>query len=224
MASSYFSFSVFVPIMFHYYGPVVAGQMGMTLQAVTALHLAAMAWVSTKTPRYGILVGNGLYGELDRLWTVSSAVSVLAMSAGAFALWVTILWIRSAGIAFADRILDPTSFGLILLAAAILQVSHCQAAYLRAHRQDPMAIMNVIASLSTGLLAWLLGRKLGPVGIGAAYLATSIFVLVQGTIIWSRCRTAWHGQAGTPDGQRGAAGSMSSGRSLGASRKSNFSN
>ena len=191
VASSYFSLSVFVPIMFSYWGPVAAGQMGMTLQAMTALHQAAMAWVSTKVPRYGILVSERRYEALDRLWLACSAVSVTVMAGGCVALWVAVSYISGAGIAFAQRILDPTSVGLILLAATILQVSHCQTAFLRAHRREPMAWLNVASSFMIGGLALLLGSRFGAIGIGIAYLIGALAVLIAGTVIWSRFRRAW---------------------------------
>ncbi len=194
-AVSYLGFGIFVPIAFHYQGPVMAGRMGMTLQAVGSLHQAAMAWVTTKVPTYGIMIKNKLFENLDALWFRCSAISVGLMAAGSLVAWFLVFALDAWNVSVAQRLLPVLPTGLFLAGATIFQITQCQSAYLRAHRQEPMATMNVTTALVTGLLAWLLGSRFGPVAVGGVYLAVSGVTVVWGSLIWARCREDWHREA-----------------------------
>jgi hypothetical protein len=73
-----------------------------------------------------------------------------------------------------------------------MQVSQCQTAYLRAHKQEPIWVLSVTSSLAIGLLVWFLGSRCGPVGAGAGYLAVMGVAVIWETIIWFRFRAQWH--------------------------------
>ena len=51
-----FYFFVFVPVLFKYHGPLLAGQMGMTWSLVVILGLVSSSWLSPKAPVFGILI------------------------------------------------------------------------------------------------------------------------------------------------------------------------
>jgi hypothetical protein len=198
-AVSYFGFGIFVPIAFHYQGSVMAGRMGMTLQAVGSLHQAAMAWVTTKVPKYGILIKRKAYQDLDKLWFRCSTISVGLMAAGTVAVWLLVLALNAWDVAVAQRLLPVFPTALFLAGATIFQFTQCQSAYLRAHKQEPMAPMNVATAMTTGLLAWLLGSRFGPEAVGGVYLAVSGVTVVWGWRIWARCREDWHRGAAPRD-------------------------
>jgi hypothetical protein len=61
--SGYFTFSLFTPVLFHYQGAVVAGQMGMTWAFITALTGVASSWIAPKAPAFGILIAQRKYAE-----------------------------------------------------------------------------------------------------------------------------------------------------------------
>ena len=189
---SYFAFSLTTPVMFHYHGAVIAGQMGMTRMIVDALLATAMAWVYTRVPRFGRLIAKKNYDELDRDWLRSSLVSLAVISAGGALLWVVIWYLNVLDLAFAERLLSPLPTGLFLLAALMLHISHCQTVYLRAHKQEPILVMSVTSSLATGLLVWWLGGRYGPLGAASGYLGVMVAVVVWETAIWRRCRDQWH--------------------------------
>ncbi|WP_457836170.1 hypothetical protein, partial [Staphylococcus aureus] len=66
--SGYLIFQLFNPLLFKTHGPIVAGQMGMSLQIIAAMNGAAMAWITTKAPTYGKLVATNQRNELDALF------------------------------------------------------------------------------------------------------------------------------------------------------------
>ena len=52
----YFIFQIFNPILFAYWGPVAAGQMGMSLSISGALMSISIAWVNTKAAPFGAMI------------------------------------------------------------------------------------------------------------------------------------------------------------------------
>ena len=189
---NYFALSLFSPIMFFYYGPTVAGRMGMTWTLTTMLQVVALAWVQTKVPHFGILIARKEYTELDDFFKRTLLVSISVIGLGALGGWLGVVLLNSYGFSLAERMLPPLPTGIFFLGVVLMQVSQCQSAYLRAHRQEPIMVMSVTTSLLTGLLVWLLGAQSGPLGAAVAYLATAVLVVIWETRIWQRCRIAWH--------------------------------
>ncbi len=189
----YFAISLFNPVMFHYHGAAVAGQMGMTLALVGALSSIAMAWIQAKAPFFGTLISNQEYGVLDRRFVRISAISLVVVSCGAAGVWMIVYLLNLFQHPFAQRLLPPLPTGLLLSAVVLLQISQCQSAYLRAHKREPIMVMSAVSCLAMGLLVWVLGRSFGPMGAAVAYLATvAILILPWQTAIWFRCRALWH--------------------------------
>jgi O-antigen/teichoic acid export membrane protein len=191
--ANYFAFSLFNPIMFYYHGAVVAGQMGMTWSIVTSVQALALIWVQTKVPRFGMLIAKKQYEDLDRFWLRSSLVSLLVLCAGAGSSFVLVYTLNVLRIPLAERLLPPLPMGFFLLAAVFMQVSQCQSAYLRAHKQEPIMVLSVTSSLLIGLAVWELGRRFGPNGAAVGFLAViAVLAVPWETAIWFRCRAKWH--------------------------------
>jgi len=190
----YFSGFLFTPVMCHYHGLAVAGQMGMTWQVLTALQAAALAWVQTRSPRFGMLIAQREFGELDRIFTRLSAISVAVLAAGGTAFWCVDYLLHVFVPRLAERLLPPLPTALFVVAVVLYQLPQCQTFYIRAHKRDPLLLVSIVSSTAIGLLVWLLGSsRLGPLGAAGGYLAVvAVFTVPSWTIIWSRCRSAWH--------------------------------
>ncbi|MGH9392524.1 MAG: hypothetical protein ACRD1Z_23210, partial [Vicinamibacteria bacterium] len=65
--SGYLLYSLFTPVLFAFYGPELAGRMGMTAAAATAISSAAFAVMATKVPRLAILAAERDYSAMDAL-------------------------------------------------------------------------------------------------------------------------------------------------------------
>lgn len=190
---SYFMYSLFNPVMFHYHGAVVAGQMGMTWQLVTMLQVLAMAWVQTKIPRFGMLIARKDYVDLDRLWRRTSVVSLIFVSVGAAVVWLVVESLNAIQAPLAERLLGPLPTGLFLVGVILSQIVQCQAAYLRAHKKEPLMMVGAVSGIAIGSLVWALGSRYGPTGATAAYLGViALVTLPLASFIWHRSRTKWH--------------------------------
>ena len=189
----YFMVSIYTPVMFHYHGPVVAGQMGMTWQLVAALGSLAMAWVATKVPRFGILVAKKNYTELDRFFFRTSGISMGVISLGAVLLWLLVYGLNYFEHPLAQRLLSPLPFGLFIVGAVLGQIAQCQSAYLRAHKKEPFLLYSFVYGLLNGIVVWFLGSRFGAIGASVGYLSVMTLVSVPlGSYIWITCRRKWH--------------------------------
>ena len=63
--SGFFIFQLFNPVLFATEGPIVAGQMGMTLQALNGISALSMSWISTKVPLFSSLIAQRNFKKLD---------------------------------------------------------------------------------------------------------------------------------------------------------------
>jgi O-antigen/teichoic acid export membrane protein len=191
--SGYFIFSLFTPVLFHYQGPVVAGQMGMTWSLVSVISAIGSAWISPRIPQFGMLIAQKRFGELDRLfWRLTVIVTGVAIL-GATALWCLVLILNQYHHRLASRLLPPLPTALFLLATIVYTASGTMTVYLRAHKREPLLFVSVLLGVVVGLSTWLLGKTYGAVGVGAGYLAAYTMIFPVIAFVWQHSRREWHG-------------------------------
>jgi len=170
----------------------VAGQMGMTWAFVNALMTLASGWVTPKAPRFGMLIAQQRYAELDRLLWRITAVVLAVTTVGALAIWALVLVLSQLHHPFAARLLSPASTGYLLLATVIMTASFPLATYLRAHKKEPPLALSLISGLLTGIAVVVLGRYYSAEGVAIGYLAVTATVTPFVMLIWRRRRAEWH--------------------------------
>ena len=186
---AYFGFFLLTPVMFQYHGPRVAGQMGLTWTVVTAVQAAALAWVQTRTPRFGMLVRENRYRDLDRLFLHVTSLALLAMFLASAAYFFLLLVCRSQGWPFSDRVLAPLPTALLLTAAWCQVLIAALVCYVRAHKREPFLMVGIISNSAIGWAIWLLGARFGPAGAGLGLLSVvTCLTLPFMVTIWLRCR------------------------------------
>jgi len=193
--SGYFVFQIFTPMSFRMLGPEVAAQVGMSWAVVTAVAATAYTWVATKIPRMGILVAQGAYTELDRLFFRASALSLAAfVVASAMGLAAT-AWLYASGHPLASRILPVLPFALFLAGSLIATATWNLSAYARAHKQEPFVGISVLGGAITAFAAFLLGRRFGVTGMAAGYFGAWCVQCALFAARFVRLRAAWHHQS-----------------------------
>jgi O-antigen/teichoic acid export membrane protein len=191
--SASFITSFFAPILFQLSGPVVAGQMGMTVTLNQVLLAISSNWVVTKAPRLGVLIAQRKYKELDRVFSRSFGVSLAVVSSGAVVIWGLACLLYLARHALATRILSPLPMGLFLVATVLSSANTSLAVYLRAHKREPLAKIYLVSGILILALGLILGASLHAVGVTGGYLA--VIALLQLPWSWAvfyRCRINWH--------------------------------
>lgn len=190
--SGYFMFQLFNPVLFAYRGPIEAGQMGMSIIIAGAVMTLPMAWMSTKLPRFGMLVAKFQFNELDALFFKAFWQSLGVLIALAIILSVANFILHQYEVKISARVLEPLPFMLLMMTNVLNYVAFAQAAYLRAHKQEPFLLLYVVSGIMICGSAILLAKDYGSAGIVMAYFMISIMGSFLGTWILQAKRREWH--------------------------------
>lgn len=195
-AMNYFLYALFTPVIFRYHGAVEAGRIGMTLQLVTTLQAATLAWISTRVAQFGALASRKAYGDLDREWARSTGIAMVMLAVGGLTMLGVLTLLPRYVPTFAQRLLPVAPTSLFLLAVLFGQMTHGFSTYLRAHKREALVLPGVAGALVTAVLVWWLGRAFGSIGAAWGYmLASGAVVLPWVAWRWATLRKAWQASA-----------------------------
>jgi hypothetical protein len=190
---SYFGFYIFTPVMFYYYGPEVAGQMGISQQIVMAIVSISLIWVTTKVPQFGILVAKRNFVKLDNEWFRASLYSAALMIAGVFLLLSLQMILNKIEWSPILRLLPPLPLLCLCIGAFFVVLIQCLAMYLRAHKREVLTTSGVLTAVMIGSLVWVFGSKFGPTGAAGGYLLVmACFAFPATVVIYLKSRKNWH--------------------------------
>lgn len=192
-ASGFLIFQLFNPVLFKFFGPAIAGQMGMSLNIANALGSVAIAWINTKAAPFGAMIARREFVALDSLFFRSAVQTLLLCACGSVLVWTASVMLLRHHVAFAHRLLPPLPFALLLTTMCLNQVVASMAMYLRAHKQEKFLLNSVLGGLLVALSTLTVGRWFGPVGMTAGHLSVTLFVGVgMGAYTFVRYRRLWH--------------------------------
>jgi len=190
---NYLNADLMLPVVFRYQDAAVAGQFGMTWNILLSVSGACSAWVRTRTPQFGALVASKSYRELDRIFFRVSwiGLAMLAVMTSGFvmAVWILSMWEPR----YANRFLamEPTLI-LAVGSCAALAMSF-QWYYLHAHGKSPYLGISLLGCCLSGLLIWILGMKIGVLGVATAYAVMhALIYLPLSTWGFMHLRRKWH--------------------------------
>jgi hypothetical protein len=198
-ASGYFIFQLFNPVLFATEGAKVAGQMGMTLQALNAIQAFAMSWMNTKVPAYSGMISLKEYDKLDNLfnktlWQMSFiCLGMLAIMFGSVAaLRVTEFQLGST--ILADRFLDYWPMLFMMIPVMANQFVFSWATYLRCHKKEPFLVQSVVMGILCCVSTIGVGHLYGVFGITLSYACLAIGVGTPWAyLIYKNKKREWHG-------------------------------
>lgn len=195
--SGYFIFQLFNPVLFATEGPIVAGQMGMTMQALNALQALTLAWINTKSPQLAGFIALKKYEELDILFNKTFKQVVLLGFVILILFVTTINIVQHFNISFfnisiGNRFL-PT-LPMILMAWSVFTMFpvNCWAIYLRSHKKEPLMINSMVMGILCCLSTLILGKFYGLYGITIGFAFLRLISLVWIRLVFIRKREQWH--------------------------------
>ena len=191
--SGYFMFFLFTPTLFHFQGPIVAGQMGMTWALIAGVSGLAGTWIQVKVPQFGMLVAKKDYAGLDRIVLQVGTIAFLIACAGGLAVLGIIATLAYYDHPLSSRLLPLEPVGIFVVAEALHQLSIAQSSYLRAFKKEPFFLLGISNGIMVGAFTIILAKYFGATGIAVAYLAGVILALTWGSGIFIRCRREWIG-------------------------------
>jgi len=196
--SGYFIFQLFNPVLFAFSGPVIAGQMGMTLSLLTGLQAISSSWITTKIPLFSGLIAKKNYAQLDNIFNKTleqSALINFAILAFSFFFIFLIRYfkIEIHGSLLGTRFLDNTPFLLMMIPMFLNQVSGAWATYLRCHKKEPFLIISIVGGITCSLSTILLGKYFGVIGMTLGYSIITVLMFPWTHYIFKTKKLEWHG-------------------------------
>jgi hypothetical protein len=186
-------FSLFNPLLFRYQGAVVAGQMGMSLQLAAAPYLVGMSWLMTRAPRYGTLVRQRRWDELDTAARTGTVQALLVWLAGSVALLLVVAAAKAWLPALGNRVLSVAAVAALCIANLVNICMQSMASYLRAHKAEPYVGISVTTGVLVATVCWVTARSATPLAMAIGYAAVTVIVeLPIAAIIFVEKRRQWH--------------------------------
>lgn len=198
--SGYFIYQLFNPVLFATEGAVVAGQMGMTLQALNAISAFSMSWMNTKIPLYSSLIAQKEYTQLDKIFnkTLKQLATVCLSLLLLFYLVVSVLRFtefRLGDVLIADRFIEQSPLIIMLIPVFCNAFIVSWANYLRCHKKEPFLVNSIVMGIACCLSTVLGGYMFGLYGVVIGYSSLTLFIALPWSHrIYIYKRKEWHGQ------------------------------
>ncbi len=174
--SGYWGTQLITLILFQRLNPVDAGRFGLTLAATTALTSGAMAWITTKAPRFGALVASKAFEELNELYSRASRGAMMFGIFGAVLLFMIIFALNLFHHPLVQRFVPlPPLFAMTLASLVSIRIAS-QASFLRSFRREPYLRLSIVIGISQVIIA-LIMTVFGNISLVAiSYAAVTIFI------------------------------------------------
>lgn len=144
--SVYFSYCLINPLVFHFFGPIPAGQLGMTLALASALTQVATLLLNIYKPRFAPLILHQQKEKLCYLFKKIVGITTLVI------LGLTLLSLVLVKYPlFEGRFLPTPLLEIFLLANILFTLSLPWATFMRSYREEPLVKLSLIIALLTTL-------------------------------------------------------------------------
>lgn len=190
--SGYFIFQLFNPVLFAYSGPVVAGQMGMTMSVLNGINAFSYSWINTKVPTFSKLIALKDYIKLDRLFN-TTIKQMLCVCVGLLGImFLGVCGLRYFDFKLGERFLPYVPMLFMMGALIINQLVGAWATYLRCHKKEPFMVNSIVGGILCCLSTVLLGKYFGVMGMTAGYFSITFLMSFWGYHIYKTCKSKWH--------------------------------
>lgn len=179
--SGYFIFQLFTPLAFARLGAAEAGRLGITMTVFGALLAFGMSWVNAKLPAFAAHVSRNERISLNALFK-SVVKRSMAFTLVATLTIITIVWVMtSLDIGAVHRFASLP----VVVCLAVVTMANCfifaAAAYMRAHRVEPMMLESLVVGLIT-LATASISSMYGAFVMMLIYAIVTVFVALPWTI------------------------------------------
>ena len=191
--SGYFIFQIFNPVVFAKEGATVAGQMGLTLTALSGISSLSMSWISTKIQTFSTLISNSDYKNLDMIFcrSLRQAVIINLILLITFLSFIFFLKINFNHIS--SRFLPLFPLSLLAIVTLANQFIFSWSTYIRCHKIEPFLLNSLVGAFLNITSIYFIGNKFGLMGIIYGYVFITTFIGIPWTyIIYIKKKKKWH--------------------------------
>lgn len=156
--SGYFIFSFFTPMIFLHQGAVEAGRVGITLSIFNSVTILGLSWVSAKVPEFAMLIARGQREELNSLFISVLCKSVFATAVICVAFVFSVVGLHALGFVQVNRVASLPVLICMTLVTLANTVIFSAAAYMRAHKEEPMLWNSVTMGVGVLTVVWIFSQ------------------------------------------------------------------
>jgi O-antigen/teichoic acid export membrane protein len=152
--SGYFVFHFLQPIIFYFYGPIIAGQFGISFNILRAATNLSISWISPKLPELSGLYFSNSKSQMNKVfyrYTFYVMAITFLLLIGLNATYTFLLILDQE---ITSRFLKQDLFLVLSLVSFIDVYIYCLALYTRAHREEPFFVISLFSAISTIFIAF----------------------------------------------------------------------
>jgi O-antigen/teichoic acid export membrane protein len=165
---------LFTPIAFHFYGPVFAGQVGISITLATSIFQIANIWIYVIMPKMNMLASKKKIGELFAVFKKNFVFSVATFIFASFCAMILLVVLPES---YSSRFL-PLSVFFILLVAWLLQLIINNLATLsRSFKVEKFVMPSLVMGIYTAVITFAVSVYLSEEYFFAGFFSAYIFVL-----------------------------------------------
>lgn len=180
--SGYIIMQLFVPVAFAKFGPVQAGQLGITLTIFASIQTIGASWVVARIPVFSGLVSTGERVRLKSSFLAAflRAFGFMVAASIAVAIMLALLpdWLRI-------RFASTTIVAALIFNLWVNTINFSLACFMRAHREEPMARVSLALSLVMLPILYFSGR-LGMEKMILLYVGANTAIALPWTLLLFR--------------------------------------
>jgi O-antigen/teichoic acid export membrane protein len=185
--SAYLSSQIFTPLLFYISGPVVAGQMGLSLAIANMLGIISQSFIVYRMPEMTKIVSVLNYAYFEKLFMQSFFKSLLMYLFGSF--FIIFLYMNYLPVNYRDRFLEADLFSCVLLIVFFNHISLAISMYLRCFRTEPLVWIWMFSFVITFPLAILLSDQFSARGVIFSILIVQLMFSIPFSLIkWSQAK------------------------------------
>ena len=191
--SGYLIFQLFNPVLFATDGSKIAGQMGMTMVAISGISSISISWINTKVPLFSRLIAKNNFFELDKVFnkTIKQLSIINLLLNLSFIIFISLSIYFKFEIT--ERFLDIWLIIALVVASFFNQFVFAWAAYLRAHKKEPFLINSIVLGILIAISVFVTANLFGVTGVVISYLALTLFLGVPWAYyIFQSKKREWH--------------------------------
>ncbi|MET0573371.1 MAG: hypothetical protein ABWZ79_18255 [Pedobacter agri] len=190
--SGYFIYQLFNPVLFATEGPVVSGQMGITIQVLNGITAIVMSWITTKIPAFSNFIARKEYDQLDELFN-STLLKVSCLYVFFLVLFVLGVWfMHDHNFVYSARFLPIVPTIIMSVIFFLNQIVFSWATYIRCHKVEPYLVFSIVFAVLTSTSTFVLGYKFGLSGIVYGYATLTAVSFVVSYLIFIKQKNILH--------------------------------
>ena len=188
--SGYFLTQIYTPILFYYQGPMVAGQMGLSLTLANMLGLLAQSWIAHRVPSMAQAVGRKDWVFFDEIFKRDFIVSVAAFILGALVLCGLHYYFSFT--VYSQRTLPFLPFLGLLIVVLVNHINGALASQLRSYKKEPLVWVSLAGTVLTVPVAFVAATNYSAGGVILAILAVQLTMTLPFSVhLWHKYNKKW---------------------------------